>query len=68
MEVRNYVRQVFCPTKGRMAAANSTAKAELRCTACGNVHVEAKRFVADFVPISGKKKKFKKGKKPKKKA
>lgn len=63
----NYMRYVFCPIKGARVVANSTAKKELRCSACGNIHYEAKGLVVNLEPASSKKKKFKKGKKSKSK-
>lgn len=63
----NVMGVVFCSTKGAKVRANSTAKGELRCTACGYVHVAAARFIPALEPVSSKRKKFKKGKRPAKK-
>ena len=65
MAVSNYMRSVFCPKRGARVAANSTAKGELRCVACGNTHSEARGAIVNLTPVSAKKKKFKKGKKSK---
>lgn len=72
MAVGNYMKKVVCPGnyatgfKETVRYANSTAKGELRCTGCGMAHDETRRqVVGEFVPISTKRRKFKKGKKPK---
>lgn len=61
----NRMLAVFCPVRGLRVMANSTAKGGLRCVACGNEHVEAKRFSLDLEPVATKRNKFKKGKKAK---
>jgi hypothetical protein len=60
------LKTVFCTVQHRSAPANLTAKAELRCTGCGQIHQAARQFfAADLEPVRVGKKKFKKGGKAK---